>query len=63
MIVDYNETKGAVDTLDQLVGIYTCKRKTSRWPMIVFYNLLDISAYNAYILWTSINIEWNRNIY
>ncbi|XP_050509073.1 piggyBac transposable element-derived protein 4-like, partial [Diabrotica virgifera virgifera] len=45
IILDYNSTKGAVDTLDQLVGTYTCKSKTNRWPMIVFYNMLDISAY------------------
>ncbi|CAH1999335.1 unnamed protein product [Acanthoscelides obtectus] len=33
VILDYNATKGAVDTLDQLIGTYTCKRKTNRWPM------------------------------
>lgn len=27
IILDYNKTKGAVDTLDQMVGTYTCKRK------------------------------------
>ena len=54
MILDYNSTKGAVDTLDQLVTTYTCKRKTKRWPMIVFYNILEISAYNALILWTCV---------
>ena len=61
MILDYNETKGAVDTLDQLVATYTCKRKTNRWPMIVFYHMLDVSAYNAFVLWTSIYSEWNKN--
>lgn len=61
MILDYNATKGAVDTLDQLVGTYTVRRKTNRWPMIIFYNMLDISAYNAYVLWHSINPNWNRN--
>ena len=59
IILDYNSTKGAVDTLDQLVTTYTCKRKTNRWPMIVFYNMIDISAYNAFVLWTSINPQWN----
>lgn len=60
IILDYNACKGAVDTLDQLLNTYTCKRKTNRWPMIVFYNMLDCSAYNAFILWTSINYEWNE---
>nr|XP_042902448.1 piggyBac transposable element-derived protein 4-like [Parasteatoda tepidariorum] len=40
IILDYNSTKGAVDTLDQLLSTYICKRKTNRWPMIVFYNML-----------------------
>ena len=40
----------------------TCKWITNRWPMIMFYNILDMSAYNAYILWTWINIEGNKNI-
>ncbi|XP_047103470.1 uncharacterized protein LOC124722340 [Schistocerca piceifrons] len=61
MILDYNSTKGAVDTLDQLLGTYTCKRKSNRWPMIVFYNILDVSAYNAYVLWISVDPNWNAS--
>lgn len=30
IILDYNKTKGGVDSLDQMVGTYTCKRKV-RW--------------------------------
>lgn len=30
VILDYNHTKGAVDTLDQMVGTYSTKRKTRR---------------------------------
>jgi hypothetical protein len=52
IILDYNKCKGGVDTLDQLVRHYTCKRKTSRWPLAVFSNLLDIAGYNALILFT-----------
>ena len=55
MLLNYNSTKGAVDTLDQAINSYTCKRKTNRWPMIIFYNILDVPAYNAYALWTKIN--------
>lgn len=60
IILYYNSTKGAVDTLDQCVSTYTCKRKTNRWPMVIFYNILDVSAYNSYILWIQINPDWNR---
>ena len=46
----YNETKAGVDALDQKVRHYTTYRKTKRWPLAVFYNILDIAAYNSYVL-------------
>ena len=50
-IVDfYNRTKGGVDTFDQLVHRYTVARKSRRWPLRVFYNLLDIVGINSNIL-------------
>ena len=44
----YNETKIDVDLVDQMVQTCTCKRKTCRWPLILFYNVLDIAGLNAY---------------
>ena len=35
IILQYNKTKSRVDGLDHLVGLYSCKRKTHRWPMTV----------------------------
>lgn len=29
--------------------------------MVLFYNILDISALNAYVVWTHINPNWNEN--
>lgn len=60
IILDYNKCKGGVDTLDKVVSCYTSKRKTNRWPQVVFSNILDISAYNAFILFTSANDGWNE---
>ncbi|XP_070607652.1 piggyBac transposable element-derived protein 4-like, partial [Erythrolamprus reginae] len=60
MILSYNVTKGAVDTLDQALSTYTCKRKTNRWPMIMFYNIIDVSAYNSFVLWSDIDPNWNK---
>ncbi|XP_058629717.1 piggyBac transposable element-derived protein 4-like [Onychostoma macrolepis] len=59
VILDYNKTKGGVDCLDQMVAAYTCKRKSNRWPMVVFSNMLDVSALNAFVLWSGINPAWN----
>lgn len=55
----YNRTKGGVDVLDKLVGTYRCKRKVNRWPMALFCNMLDISACNAFIIYTKMNPDWN----
>ncbi|XP_067101197.1 piggyBac transposable element-derived protein 4-like [Osmerus mordax] len=49
----YNKTKGGVDTMDQMVRTYTCKRRTRRWPMVLWYNLLDVATLNAYSLFTA----------
>lgn len=50
MILDYNKGKGAVDQLDENLAEFTCKRKTVRWPLLVWYNMLDVAAYNGYLL-------------
>lgn len=44
----------------QLVTTYSCRRKTRRWPLVLFYNVLDTSAYNSYVLWTSIDPSWEQ---
>ena len=54
----YNETKGGVDSLDQLVHSYMTKRKNRRWPLCFFHNLLDVAGVAAFILWTSKNPNW-----
>ncbi|XP_055838968.1 piggyBac transposable element-derived protein 4-like [Episyrphus balteatus] len=61
IILDYNKCKGGVDTLDKAVSCYTCKRKTKRWPQVVFSNMVDISAYNAFVLFKSANHAWKEN--
>ncbi|XP_069821040.1 uncharacterized protein [Dendropsophus ebraccatus] len=59
IILDCNKNKGGVDNLDKLTATYTCQRMTRSWPMVVFYNILDVSAYNAFVLWTHILQGWN----
>ena len=46
----YNETKAGVDVLDQMARYHTSKTGTRRWPMAVFFNLLDLAAINALII-------------
>ena len=55
----YNATKGGVDTIDQIVRFHSCKRATRRWPMALFYNIIDIAAYNAFLLYIEKNPEFS----
>ena len=58
IILFYNSTKGGVDTIDQMCRHYTAKPETRRWPMAVFYAMLNIEALNAYVIWTEANPGW-----
>lgn len=51
MIIYYNQTKEGVDTLDQMCSHMSCSRKTNRWPMCLFYGMLNIAFVNAYIIY------------
>lgn len=41
-----------------MIGYYSTKRKTNRWPNVVFSNMLDISALNAFIIFSEIDVSW-----
>ncbi|CAB0014424.1 unnamed protein product [Nesidiocoris tenuis] len=51
IIHSYNATKGGVDTLDQLCSNNSCNRKTKRWPMCFFYNILNVACVNSYLIY------------
>lgn len=51
LIEFYNSTKGGVDTFDQMCSVMTCNRKTNRWPMCIFYDMLNIACINSYIIY------------
>lgn len=51
IINHYNSHKGGVDNLDHLVGIYSVKRKCNRWPMVLFFNMVDVAAVASYVIW------------
>ena len=51
MIMYYNKYKTGVDTMDQMVSRYTCHRRTQRWPLAMFFNILDVGALAAYLIY------------
>lgn len=52
IIHTYNATKGGVDSLDQLCSNMSCNRKTKRWPLCFFYNILNLTSVNAFVIYT-----------
>jgi hypothetical protein len=46
------QTKGAVDRLDQMCARYTVQRATGRWTMAMFYGIINIAAVNALVIYT-----------
>ena len=50
VILDYNQRKGGVDRFDENLEEFSCRRKTVRWPLLFFYNMVDAAANNSYIL-------------
>ena len=50
----YNLSKVGVDVLDQMARYHTCKSATRRWPVAVFYNIIDCACINAYIIYCDI---------
>ena len=59
MIMDYNDTKGGVDTLDKMCAAYDCARNTRRWPMVIFYSMLNIAGVNSMVLYSLQNVDKN----
>lgn len=51
----YNKSKAAVDIMDKMLGEYTSKRTTRRWTYAFFFNILDVAALAAYILYAENN--------
>jgi hypothetical protein len=51
IISHYNKTKGTVDCLDKMVEKFTCRRRTQKWTINIFFYMLDIAARNAYALY------------
>lgn len=53
IILDYNRTKSGVDTVDQKCASYTTQRVTKRWPLAIFFRMLDIAGINSEIIFNN----------
>ncbi|XP_076179606.1 uncharacterized protein LOC143152895 [Ptiloglossa arizonensis] len=46
-----DKTKFGVDIVDQMARKYSVKSKCNRWPVQVFFNILDLAGINSWILY------------
>lgn len=58
IITFYNHTKGGVDNLDKLSANYDVARNTRRWPMVIFYSMMNMAGVNSQIIYAC-----NNNVY
>lgn len=53
IIAYYNATKCGVDIMDMKCAVYSSSRRTRRWPVAVFYRMLNIGSVNSFIIFMS----------
>ena len=58
MVLDYNSTKGAVDAFDKVIKGYTCARGSRRWPMRLFFFVVDAACLNSFVIFSMIHSDW-----
>lgn len=57
IVMFYNRTKSGVDIVDEKCGTYSTSRRCKRWPLALFYRLIDIAGINAQVIFLSNNPE------
>lgn len=63
-IAFYDRNKGGVDVVDELQGSYSVSRETRRWPMVIFYGILNIAGINAQIIYReNMNMKITRRAF
>nr|XP_047122928.1 piggyBac transposable element-derived protein 4-like [Hydra vulgaris] len=60
IITFYNLTKCGVDVADQMCASYNVSRNTRRWPMVIFYTILNVAGINSQVIYIGNNLEKKR---
>jgi hypothetical protein len=56
IVTFYNSTTGGVDTADELCETCSVTRKSRRWPLTIFFSMLNMAGVNAQIIYNA-NID------
>lgn len=60
IITFYNSTKGGVDTADHMCATYSVSRNVKRWPMVIFFTMLNVGGINSQVLYLGNQLEAQR---
>lgn len=55
IIMVYNASKGGVGTVDKMCETYNVARGTNRWPMVIFYSVMNVAGINSYVIYVHNN--------
>lgn len=57
IILFYNSTKGGADALDQKCALYRTGRRCRRWPLAIWFAVMDMATVNSHIIFRMSNYE------
>ncbi|UYV76808.1 hypothetical protein LAZ67_14002078 [Cordylochernes scorpioides] len=57
IVTFYNQTKIGVDVVDQMSGTYSVGRRTRRWPLCIFFDLVNVAEINAQVLYNANHLQ------
>jgi hypothetical protein len=55
-MVQYNQHMGYIDISDHMANSYLMSQHTFKWITKLFFDLLDLTVFNRYVLLSTINI-------
>ena len=59
IVTFYNGIKCGVDIVDQMCSTYNVAQYSRRWPMVIFYTMLNISEINTQVIYMGNKNEVN----
>ena len=57
IILDYDKSKGAVDSADKMLKEFSCRRISKKWPFVLLTQIINVCALNAYLLYRKKRID------
>lgn len=60
IVTYYNRTEDAVNKNNKLCESYSLNLKTTRWPLIIFFSMLNMAGINSQVILTANGVNVGR---